>query len=265
MRSSDPHWAFGVVAAVAILLFPTRAHAGTPEGIRLTVDAPGNLDSEENEQEENEQVAGEPAPAEAPLLAAWPRAKEPPPPPAKPVREGPRGSGGIAISAVRGTRNGRGDTPIAGAHVSAAWRFGHTRLGATIAVEHDTDLLLSDKYVHSVLGSGPSGRLGGIVGWGAPWNDTFIGFLGEAGVAAGVASGRSARRDVPDCPPCGIPGQSITTTYASPYGGAWLILQIPWRLPVRPIAGLGLLWTPNVPDPAPVSILGELGVVWQAW
>lgn len=117
--------------------------------------------------------------------------------------------------------------------------------------QRDAGLLLSRRYEHEVHGSGPSGRLGGVVGWGAPWNDIFIGFMAEAGVAAGTANGTSRK--------------TISTTYASPYGGAWLMLQIPWRLPVRPLAGLGALWTPNIPDSLPVSIMCELGAVWQAW
>jgi hypothetical protein len=223
---------FGVLATLVLL--PTRAHADEPA------------------QPDEEMVTVErPASAPADVPRPWPRGKDEPPPP-KPVREGPRGSGGIAVTALRGWRNGRGDTPIAGAHATAAWRFGHTRFGATMGLQHDAGLLLSKKYVHEVHGSGPSGRLGGMIGWGAPWNDTFIGFMGEAGVTAGMASGASD-------------GKTITTTYASPYGGAWLMLQVPWRLPVRPVAGLGMLWTPNIPDSLPVSIMCELGVVWQAW
>ena len=89
-----------------------------------------------------------------------------------------------------------------------------------MGLQRDAGLLLSRRYEHEVHGSGPSGRLGGVVGWGAPWNDIFIGFMAEAGVAAGTANGTSRK--------------TISTTYASPYGGAWLMLQIPWRLPVRP-------------------------------
>jgi hypothetical protein len=219
-----------VIATLAML--PTRAHADEPE--------------------EETMVTVEPPAAPADVPRPWPRGKDGPPP-ARPAREGPRGSGGIAVSAVRGWRNGRGDdAPIAGAHATAAWRYGgHTRFGATIGVQRDAGLLLSKRFEDEVHGSGPSGRLGGVIGWGAPWNDTFIGFMGEAGIAAGVASGTS--------------GKTITTTYASPYGGGWLVLQVPWRLPVRPTAGLGALWTPNIPDSLPVSIMCELGLVWQAW
>jgi hypothetical protein len=192
------------------------------------------------------------APDPADVPRPWPRGTDGPPAPKAP-HEGPHGSGGIAVSAVRGWRNGRSETPIAGARATAAWRYGgHTRFGATLGVQHDAGLLLSKRYVHEVHGSGPSGRLGGIIGWGAPWNDTFIGFTGEAGVAAGFANGTSG-------------SQTISTTYASPYGGGWLTLQLPWRLPVRPTAGLGALWTPNIPDSLPVSILCELGLVWHAW
>jgi hypothetical protein len=231
----SPHFQ-SVIAVVAItMLLPTRAHAEELE--EQVVVAP-------------EEIVRGPVVDPSMRPRPWPRGRDVPPPPER-AREGPRGSGGVAVLAVRGTRNGRGDLPITGAHVNAAWRFGHTRFGASLAVQRDTGLLLTPKYAHEVHGSGPSTRLGGTIGWGAPWNDSFIGFVGEVGVAAGIASG-TARR-------------TITTTYASPYGGAWLMLQVPWRLPVRPVAGLGMVWMPMIPDSLPVSILGELGFAWHAW
>ena len=230
MRASHFSWA-SVVAAV-VLLLSTRAYAGAP-GV---------------DEDEDENGNDEPASASAP-----------------PAREALRGSGGIAISAVRGTRNGRGDTPITGVHVTAAWRFGHTRLGATMALQHDTDLLLPNRYAQEVRGAGTSGRLGGIIGWGAPWNDTVIGFLGEAGVTAGTAGGSSAPRSVPDCRPCGGPGRTITTTYASPYGGAWLMLQFRGAFPcVRSLAS-ACSGPRTSPIPHRCRSSARWASFWKAW
>jgi hypothetical protein len=148
----------------------------------------------------------------------------------------------------------------------AAWRVGRTRFGATLAVEQEDNVSLSSpRQYGSVRGSGPSGRLGGVVGWGAPWNDLVIGFLGEGGLALGEVSGSARSR-----PPAALVRESegtlsVTTSYVSAYAGAWMILQVPWRLPVRPVAGLGVVWVPNVPDPAPVLLMADLGFVWQAW
>src|SRR5262249_24933297 len=120
------------------------------------------------------------------------------------------------------------------------------------------------------------GRLGAIIGWGAPWNDVVPGFLAEAGVAAGELRGTGQ-----DGMPCtaGAPMTVIsasgegrcygakndaTTRDMSPCLGWWLLLQVPWKFPVRPVAGFGTLWTMGSPV-GTLDLVFDGGVVWQAW
>jgi hypothetical protein len=184
----------------------------------------------------------EPAISDAPAGAAHPR-------------QPPSGSGGVAISGMYGFRNGRPGTEVYGARTYAAWRLGVTRLGTTMAIQRDEDSLPGTSQPASRRGM--SGRAGGIIGWGAPWNDSIVGFIGEVGVAAGEMETRESWH-----------GPTTTTErFTRPYAGAWLIFQLPWKQAVRPVIGLGTVWTPMGHDyyDLPVIFAGDLGIVWQAW
>jgi len=190
-------------------------------------------------------------------LYRWPQPvlEDAPIPPARPTARPKRrlGSGGLVVSGVYGWRNGRSGTEVHGARAYAGWRLGVTRFGAAIAVERDTDALPGTYPPANKRGT--SGRVGAVVGWGAPWNDSVAGFVGEVGVAAGATEFQQLGY-----------GETLTKNefYGSPYAGGWLVLQLPWKHPVRPVVGLGTVWTPVGPD-LPLAVVGDLGVAWQAW
>ena len=48
------------------------------------------------------------------------------------------------------------------------------------------------------------------------------------------------------------------------YIGWSLVMQVPWKLPVRPVVGLGGVWIPGAPGSDLISTF-EAGLVWQAW
>lgn len=184
------------------------------------------------------------------------------PTPAAPSR-GRVGSGGVVVNAFYGRGNGRPGAELYGAKAYAAWRFGATRIGGAIALQRDSDSFPGTH--HATLREsdrpktrhGTSGRVGAVVGWGAPWSDSIVGFLGEVGAAAGEAA-------TIDSSPFGI--ATRTERYASPYAAASLILQVPWKHSVRPVVGLGAVWTPSGPESQlPVAFAGDAGLAWQAW
>ncbi len=159
------------------------------------------------------------------------------------------GSGGIAVSAFRGWGNGRPGATLYGAKTYAAWRYGLTRIGGTVAFQRDDDTVMNTRAT--------SGRLGAVIGWGAPWSDAIVGFLGEAGATTGAAEtielGSSRIR-------------TVTTRYAAPYAAASLVLQLPWQYTVRPVVGLGAVWSPGgYASRLDVAFAADMGVVWQAW
>lgn len=121
--------------------------------------------------------------------------------------------------------------------------IGSTRVGIAGAVAKDESVVWRPHAIHRSKGA--SARLGGVVGWGAPWNDGIVGFTIEAGVLGmELAAGRQV----------------------APYSAVELVFQVPLRSPVRPIAALGLLGVPKITEALGWgAATAELGVVWQAW
>jgi len=183
------------------------------------------------------------------------------------VRRGRQGSGGLVVTGVAGrSPYPQGGMHVAGIRAYAAARVaGGTRVGASLAFLRETE---RDVYTDSAhyASDGWSGRAGAVIGWGAPWNDTVAGFLGEAGVAAGQQSGKAT------------PGGSSwwccydtsratdsSVRFVSPFVALSLVLQVPWKAAVRPVAGFTTTAVFGSERVATVSYTGELGVVWQAW
>jgi hypothetical protein len=197
-------------------------------------------------------------------------------------RAGRQGSGGLVLTGIYGRSLYGGSMDVAGARTYAAARVsGSTRIGASLAFASETErsVVAGNTLYES---SGWTGRAGAIVGWGAPWNDTVIGFLGEGGVALGQQSGR-ASRDLAsvgrECSTAGtssiasIEGRCFDTGHSapssvrslSPFAAMSLVLQIPWKAPVRPVAGFTTTAVFGGERVAVMSVTGDLGFVWQAW
>ena len=163
------------------------------------------------------------------------------------VAPAPRlGSGGIVVAGG----GGAGVGTAKGVHAyAAALVTGTTRFGAAGAMTMDERV--RDTKTNASTGSGLSNRFGGFVGWGAPWNDGVVGLGLEAGIAV-----TNLRMD------------SLTTfsqqSSLAPYAAWNLIFQVPIkRLPVRPVASIGM-----VVEPGPMGTFlftTEGGLVWQAW
>lgn len=219
-------------------------------------------------------------PAPADLVGAetyWPA----PAPPPKPRSIRRVGSGGIAADVFVGMQDKRG------AHLFGAVRaFGTTRLGlAVMFQERDLDdQCPRAEYAASRSASGAgwctdghefeewngplTGRrrtasVGGLFGWGAPWNDSVAGFVGEIGVARGSDETQAGFKYAPQ--------RRTRTTFTAPYVSASIVLQIPWRFSVRPFAAFRGTWiaakapdAPLVIDPIETASV-HLGLAWQAW
>src|SRR5262249_58555808 len=95
--------------------------------------------------------------------------------------------------------------------------------------------------------SGFVGRVGALVGWGAPWNNRAWGFVAELGVMRGEVHGDGTRWQ-----------------FTSPYASSSLVLQIAWKYPVRPVWMVGGLFEPVDPSGKPEIILtGDARPAWQ--
>ncbi len=135
-----------------------------------------------------------------------------------------------------------------------------SRLGFALAVSR------SSENVEGPLGittaTGESGRTGVVYAAGAPWTDGVAGFLLEGGVAAGARSGTTVNY----CGACTAePVLSSSQTYASPYVGASLVLQVPTRQRLRVWTAAGAIWQPSYyGDNLIFASLGA-GIAWQAW
>ena len=220
-------------------------------------------------------------PVEPPALWPAPAADDAPTGGVRVIRAGPpgrKGSGGIAVTGLYG----RSLPPDGGMHVAAVRTYaaarvsGNTRVGASLAYSSDTqrEAIGNDTFYES---SGWSGRAGAIIGWGAPWNDMVVGFVGEAGLAAGRQSGiASPSQAVPGVVrsseaclgnQCFDTGRSVRSSifFVAPFASASLVLQIPWKAPIRPIAGLTTTWIFGSERVTTMSFTGDVGLVWQAW
>lgn len=164
------------------------------------------------------------------------------------------GSGGLAASAFVAV----GGMESKGVRVQGVARVvGTTRLGIAGAVTHEETPVSRIRSVGMWKGS--SARLGGVVGWGAPWNDGVVGFAIEAGLIGTEFEAASYSFSTPTpVPP--------TRRQVAPYSAVQLVLQVPLKSPIRPIASLGFLGVPKLTDAmAWGATTGEVGVVWQAW
>jgi hypothetical protein len=184
------------------------------------------------------------------------------------VRAGRQGSGGLVVTGLYG----RSAVPVEGMHVAGARAYaaarvsGGTRVGGSLTLTSDTQREVTDDN-SDTRSNGWSGRVGAIIGWGAPWNDTVVGFLGEAGVAGGGRSGtvRSTRTAAGGWTYYDDRGARTSTRFVSPFATASLVLQLPWKAPIRPVAGLSTTAVFGDSSVATLSFTGDLGFVWQAW
>jgi hypothetical protein len=196
--------------------------------------------------------------------SVWPGSR---PEPEKTRRRGRMGSGGVAMGVVYGAG---ADNDSTGAHASFAWRVGRSFRGGIAASLARDERTPFDAFDHFV-GRGTSGRVGALFGWGAPWNDSVVGFAGEVGVAGGTEHGTlmslaSSGAGVVSSNgrTYALPGREIERTFMSPYTTAAVVLQLPWRAPLRPMVAIGSAWTPlRSNDFQAITIEG--GFVWQAW
>jgi hypothetical protein len=160
----------------------------------------------------------------------------------------------------------------AGLRALGAAKVGLSHLGGVLAFESDS---VTDETIGSLtIASGYSGRLGGFAAWGAPWDGDIIGFIGEAGIAAGGAKGAISPRVAPAaressdfCPPQGCFGNAspMTARFLSPYAAATLLLQWPALRSLRPIAGISAIWTPGFYSGSTFVVSPEIGIAWLKW
>lgn len=186
-----------------------------------------------------------------------------------------RGSGGVVVSGLMGgSPLPQLGMNVVGVRAYAAARVSRgMRLGAALAFTSETDRLFTDDHAQW-RSNGWAGRAGAVIGWGAPWNDSVVGFVGEAGVAVGRQTGESARADRNVAiAPCTLAGLCFDEAHAvaksivfvSPYAATSLVLQVPWRAPVRPIAAFTSTLRAGGAEAVMADLSAELGVVWQAW
>jgi hypothetical protein len=180
------------------------------------------------------------------------------------------GSGALVATATWGFVNGPAGPDVDGANGYAMWRaFGTTRMGVSLGVQRTAgDLYVSNSpnsFVWMTDGrviegdiretNGLEGHVGWSIGWGAPFNDSVAGFLADVGVAGGRDAFARQHTEV----------RAVERRWLSPYIGWRLVLQVPWRAPIRPVAILGSAWRPLTADNSSLTLSGELGLAWQAW
>ncbi len=191
-------------------------------------------------------------PVSAPIGDAAPSPAEKPSPTAAPSA----GSGGVALLASAtsmGVRSGSASGGI-GLHALATTRIGRTRIGVAgaIAREKIADVRYDAGGPVPDDREAETARAGVTLGWYAPWDDTPVGLLFEAGVAWGSSA---LERPLPDRAP-------TTNRFVSPYVAPSVVLAVPVRFPVRPVALLGCLVTPSREE-APIAATAAAGLVWQ--
>jgi hypothetical protein len=236
------------------------------------------LDTETEMPRDTDASATDEEPAAAPTLSFWPApASDDSPTGGMRItrpRHGRRGSGGLVVTGMYG----RSPVPGGGMHVSGVRAYGAMRVasgmrvGASLAVASETqrEVIEGSTYYES---SGWSARAGAIVGWGAPWSDVVVGFVGEAGIATGKQTGIASPAGI------GVTSSACSATRCfdtdrsarssvrswSPFAAGSLVLQIPWKAAIRPVAGFTTTATFGSERVASVSVTGDVGFVWQAW
>src|SRR4029078_12467450 len=117
-------------------------------------------------------------------------------------------------------------------------------------------------------GTGYSARIGGMLAWGAPWNDGIFGFAAQLGAPAGVHTGDAYAQS-----PCFYSGTGCWTPKPGETGRDWFlsayialsfVAQAPLRGLLCRFAGLSVLF---VPAHTGHGLLGtfDAGVAWQAF
>lgn len=190
------------------------------------------------------------------------------------VKVGRLGSGGLLLDGTYGF-NMDLQKEVSARLVGVVRVVSTTRLGLGVTVGHEGRDVNRDGLSYRTAGA--SARASGVIGWGAPWDDFPIGFLGEAGVAAGEQHGTAYEQRANDPSsyfgPCSGqwclhdgPGHRTSATFVSPFLSWAMLFQLPFKWsPVRPVAGLGGSWTPLAPHGAVTTFSATLGLAWQAW
>lgn len=147
---------------------------------------------------------------------------------------------------------------------------GTTRLGLGLSLVHQDRTVIRE--LSTVRTSGWSGRLGAAVAWGAPWDDSVVGFVAETGVAGGRQTGDSySTTDTFYCSSYGSHGcehdrRRESAAFVSPFGSASVLFQVPLKKSrLRPIGGVGGVYVPLEPYRGTFSLEWTLGAVWQGW
>lgn len=182
-----------------------------------------------------------------------------------------RGSGGVVASASLGAGNGVRN----GARVYGAARISEsTRIGASVAL---SSLQGRENFADRTLyqTNGWLGRAGAIIGWGAPWNDAVVGFVGEVGLAVtrvhGTASPQMGASQWSSSSLCSSEcfdtarRTSTSSVSVTPYVAPSLVLQIPWKASLRPVLGVTTLAVLGSGQAFTMAVMGDVGLVWQAW
>jgi hypothetical protein len=182
------------------------------------------------------------------------------------------GSGGLLVSGIAGMVMADAvDLTLGIRALGVARVVDTTRLGLGLSLVHENRTVIRE---HSTVRTGGwSGRLGAAVAWGAPWDDSVVGFAAEAGVAGGRQAGLSySTTDTIYCSSydgshgCEHDPRRESDVFVSPFGSASLLFQVPlrkWRL--RPIGGVGAVYVPLEPYRGTFSMEWTLGAVWQGW
>ncbi len=189
------------------------------------------------------------------------------------VKVGRLGSGGLLLSGTYGLNTDL-QKDASARLVGVVRVVSTTRLGFGASVDRELRDVNRDGLHYRTAGW--AGRASGVIGWGAPWDDFPIGFLGEVGVAAGEQHGTayerfegepswSSGRCYGECLYDGR-GHRTSATFVSPFFSWAMLFQIPFKhSPVRPVAGLSGSWTPLAPQRSVMTFGVTLGVAWQAW
>lgn len=191
------------------------------------------------------------------------------PPGVRLVPAGRIGSGGVFLAGAYGTTGElRAFQSVRAIAVARVWDS--TRIGVGLTLSRDSRRADGGERIYET--GGWSGRAGVAFAWGAPWDDSAVGFATEVGVAVGKQQGttyreiRSARSCVyGDCLES-VDRRVLSDSFASPYGSWSLLFQVPFKKSkVRPVAGITASLIPLAPHAILFEYSWTLGLVWQAW